>query len=86
MTVSSLLVVRVTTSFPRLNSLFTRAAGNAADSRYVEIRDKQRDEVDQMVNALIIITGFGIAAVLSRGAMASAARALANRGRSAGLR
>jgi hypothetical protein len=39
-----------------------------------------------MVNAVISITGFGIAGVLSRGAMASAARALANRGRAAGLR
>ena len=39
-----------------------------------------------MVNALISIAGFGIAAVLSRGAMASAARALADRGRAAGLR
>jgi hypothetical protein len=39
-----------------------------------------------MINAIIIITGFGFAAVLSRGAMASAARALAVRGRAAGLR
>jgi hypothetical protein len=70
----------------RLNSLFTRPAGNAADSRYVEISDKRRDEVDQMVNAIISITGFGLAAAFSRGAMASAARALANRGRAAGLR
>ena len=39
-----------------------------------------------MVNAIISITGFGVAAVLSRGAMATAARALAERGRTAGLR
>jgi hypothetical protein len=39
-----------------------------------------------MTNALITIAGFGLAAVFSRGAMASAAKALAGRGRSAGLR
>ena len=39
-----------------------------------------------MTNALITIAGFGFAAVLSRGAMATAARALVQRGRSAGLR
>jgi len=39
-----------------------------------------------MVNAIISITGFGVAAILSRGAMATAARALAERGRTAGLR
>jgi hypothetical protein len=38
-----------------------------------------------MINALISIGGFGIAAALSRGAMASAAQALSRRGRAAGL-
>jgi hypothetical protein len=39
-----------------------------------------------VINVIISIAGFGLAAALSRGAMASAARALAARGRSAGLR
>jgi hypothetical protein len=42
-------------------------------------------ESHQMINALIAFGGFGFAALLSRGAMASAAKALATRGRSAGL-
>ena len=39
-----------------------------------------------MITTLITLAGFGTAAALSRGAMASAARALAERGRAAGLR
>ena len=73
-------------SAERFNTFLTRCEGNPADSRYVGINESERDGVDEMVNALISITGFGIAAVLSRGAMASAAKALAERGRAAGLR
>jgi hypothetical protein len=73
-------------SFERFNTFFTALEGNAADSRYVGTSESERDGVDEMVNALISITGFGIAALLSRGAMATAAKALAERGRSAGLR
>jgi len=38
-----------------------------------------------MINLIISIAGFGLAAVFSRGAAASAARFLSARGRSAGL-
>jgi hypothetical protein len=37
-----------------------------------------------VINVIISIAGFGLAAVFSRGAAASAARMLAARGRSAG--
>jgi hypothetical protein len=37
-----------------------------------------------MVNAIIIVTGFGSAAVLSRGGLSAAVRALSTRGREFG--